>query len=170
MTLVRRALRSVRLFRLALSPLVIAIALAAPLAVSATETFTQASVIPFDLVVDGCEEPIWLTGTLRDTFHVTETDDGGITLMAVTSSQLSGVGLVTGAKYRGTGVTLQPFHTSEWAAEPTIARILTSTFVDRTRIVGTGQALTLVFKTTFHLTKVDEVPVVIWDRSTVTCE
>jgi hypothetical protein len=170
MTFVRRALRVLRPTRLALGPVMIAAMLAGPLAVSATEAFTETAVITFDMVVDGCEEPIWLTGTLRDTFHVTETSSGAITLMAVTSAQLSGVGLITGATYRGVGPTLQPFHTSEWAAEPTVAKILTSTFVDRTRIVGTGGALTLVFKTTFHLTKVDEVPTVIWERSSVTCE
>lgn len=169
MTLVRRALRMLRPFRLVAIPIVIVAALASPLAASATETFTDTSVYPFDMVVDGCDEPIWLTGTLRDTFHVTETD-GSITLIAITSAQLSGVGLVTGAKYRGVGPTLQPFHTSEWAAEPTIARILTSNFIDRTRIVGTGGAATLVFKTTFHLTKVDEVPIVIFERSSVSCE
>jgi hypothetical protein len=169
MTLVRHALRTARQLRLAIGPLVLVASMASPLVASAAETYTETSVATVDQIVDGCEEPILLTGTLRDTFHVTETAGGAVTLMTITSAQLSGVGLESGATYRGVGVTLQPFHTSEWAAEPTIARILTSTLVDRTRIVGTGQALTLVFKTTFHITKVDEVPTVIWERTTITC-
>jgi hypothetical protein len=168
MALVRHARRMVT--RLGLATALAGSMLAAPLAVSATDGFTIVSVIPIDIVLDGCEEPIALSGTLRDVLHVTELPSGAVTFVAVTSSaNITGVGLVTGDSYRGVGVTLQPFHASALSDDATLEHLLTSTLVDRTRIVGTGGAMTLEFKLTFHVTKVDEVPMVIFERGAVTC-
>ena len=172
MSFVRRASRQAEriAMRLAVGTALAGTALGAPVAALATESFTFSQTIPVDFVIDGCAEPIHLTGVLRDILHITETDDGRMTLVFVTAAAgITGIGLDSGATYRGVGVTKQTESFSELPNLGGIVRNLQTTIVDRTRIVGTAGALTLTFKSTFHLTKLDNVPVVIWERSEVTC-
>ena len=156
--------------RLAMASAVAGSLLATPLLARATESFTFVATIPLDgVVIQGCDEDVRLSGSLRDVFHVTENADGGATLLAVTAAAgLSGVGLTSGARYLGVGVTLQPSH---WSNIPDgdLIEQLTSTFIDRTRLVGTAGARTFEIKTTFHITKVDTETVVIVDHFSVTC-
>jgi hypothetical protein len=168
MTFVRRARKAG--LRSALILGLVAGALGAPAAATATTAFTIVADIPLDgFVVQGCEEDVVLSGSLHDLFHVTENANGGATLVAVTSSAgLSGIGVTSGSRYRAVGVSLQPSH---WSNIPDgdLIEQLTSTLVDRTRLVGTAGALTLDIRTTFHITKVDTETVVIFERSSVTC-
>lgn len=168
MTFVRRAHRAG--LRSALILGLVAGALGAPAAATAATAFTFVGDIPLDgVVIQGCEEDVVLSGSLRDVFHVTENNNGGATLVAVTvASGLSGIGVDSGALYRAVGVTLQPSHLSNIPDGDLIDQ-LTSTLVDRTRLVGTAGALTLDIRTTFHITKVDTETVVIFERSSVTC-
>lgn len=167
MSLVRRARRNVRLMTL-----VSALALwgLAPGAVSATETITFVERISVDgMVIDGCDEPILMQGSLNTVLHLTFNDSGAATLVATTNAAgISGVGLHSGATYRGVGATIQPTRASQWPVDSSIDLIV-STLVDRTRIVGTAGAATLDIRTVFHLTKLDNEPVVIFDKPWIIC-
>jgi hypothetical protein len=169
MTLVRRARRGA--IRLTITAALAIGALAVPTGASAAETFTGQTEYSLDgVVTDGCEEPVLLSGYLRETFHVTETSDGALTLVLVTTPvNLMGVGLETGTMYRAVGPTVQPTHASAWPDGTNVVRIWSGTLVDRTRLVGTAGAMTLDIRVTFHVTKLDNEPVVIFDFSSAGC-
>ena len=153
--------------------------LAAMLLAAITSTTTLAggatsftSPIVVDLtgeIMEGCSEPIVLSGVLRDVLHITERADGSLTFVTTTHpAGLTGIGLTSGSAYRGTGATHQtivggaPDETGlpEWGV---------STFIIRQRLVGTAGALTLDFWLTFHFTKLDHENVVKFERSSLTC-
>src|SRR5688572_15633397 len=66
--------------------------------------FTETIVIDLTgQVVDGCGEPVILSGSLRDTFHLTERVDGSSTWAVTTHpAGLFGTGLSSGSTYRAT--------------------------------------------------------------------
>ena len=139
-------------------------------ALALATTFTEPIII--DLTgetLQGCTEPVVLTGSIHDVLHITERADGSHTF--VVSSNPGGMyatGLTTGNVYRATGATHQtivggaPDETMlpEWGVV---------TYIDRTRLVGTGGAMTLDVWLTFHFTKLDHENVVHFERAKVTC-
>ncbi len=136
---------------------------------AAASTFTE--VIEIDLtgtVVQGCEEPILLDGSLRNTFHITEDGAGGFTIHDVSHpAGLSGTGLISGDRYQAAGATSNGGHLSADFGFGTGKS--NSTLIDRTRLVGTGSALTLDIRTTFHFVKMDGVNRMFFERSSITC-
>lgn len=120
-------------------------------------------------IMDGCDEPIVLSGVLRDVLHITWRADGSLTFVSTTHpAGLTGTGLISGSVYRGTGATHQtiisgaPDETSlpEWGI---------GTLIIRQRLVGTAGAVTFDFRLTFHFTKLDHENVVKFERWSVTC-
>ena len=121
------------------------------------------------IIVDGCTEPIVLSGVIHDVLHVTERSDGSHT-WSVTSNPggLAGTGLITGATYRAVGSTHQTI-VGGAPDETTLPEWGVSTYIDRTRLVGTAGEMTLDIWLTFHFTKLDHVNVVKFERAKVTC-
>jgi len=138
---------------------------------TATETFTDRVRISMDgVVVDGCDEPITLHGTIKDQIHITITPDNDFVGVVVTGpTGLYGIGQISGDRYPANGVTVQAQRQDSIPGEELVGD-LTGTLVDRTRLVGTGGNDTLDFHLRFHLTKVDGEPIVIWERVSFTCK
>ena len=138
-------------------------------AASGAGVFVEHLTIPLDgEIVEGCTEPILLSGSLRDVLVIVEQPNGGVTIHVTTSpSGVSGIGLESGAMYRVVGATTNGGHNSfDYGFGSGVA---TGTLVDRTRFVGTAGAETLDIRTTFHLTKIDGVNSVIFERTSITC-
>ena len=76
---------------------------------SATETFTDRVRISMDgVVVDGCDEPVTLYGTIKDQIHITITPDNDFVGVVVTGpTGLYGIGQISGDRYPANGVTIQ---------------------------------------------------------------
>jgi hypothetical protein len=96
----------------------------------ATTAFTVRETIPLDgVVIDGCDEPIMLSGSLYAIFHLTELDSGAVTGVSVSGpSGVSGTGLTSGAQYRAVGATINVGYQDASMGEPVLQ--LTLTLVD----------------------------------------
>lgn len=141
----------------------LSLALAGP-ASAGSSTFTDRVRVDVtgDIVDAGCPEPIEMSGSLNAVLHVTERANGTFSIVESSSAAgITGVGLTTGATYIGVGSTT--FSSTQGGTAETF------TFVDRTRLVGTGGSVTLDIRTTFHLTTVNGEVVTIVDRSSITC-
>ena len=123
---------------------------ATPLLAALTETTNLR--IPLDLVVfvpcaaGGAGELVALSGTLHVLTHVTESPTGNLHLKAHFQPQgVSGVGLTTGDKYQGTGVTQR--QTNINGPLP-----FTDTFINNFRIIGQGPDNNFTVHQTIHFT------------------
>jgi hypothetical protein len=112
--------------------------------------FTQSQVFPIDLEVfvpcanGGLAEDVALSGELHDLFHITNDGRGGLHVKGHDNPQgISGIGLSTGAKYQGTGVTQFEF-TSKAGFE--------ETDVNNFRIIGQGSGNNFLVHDNFHFT------------------
>jgi hypothetical protein len=102
--------------------------------------------IPFDATIQGCTEPIHLSGSLLGVFTETVTPSGGFVISFHFQPQgVSGVGLTSGAMYRGTGLTRE-------IRVVTPSGGITSTFVNQFHIVGTAGAPTYDVREIAHFT------------------
>lgn len=111
---------------------------------AAAETFTVVETFPINFVIQGCEEPIELSGQLHSVFHVTIDASGGVHVVGQTNPQgVTGIGLVTGTQYQGTGVSR--FNFNMQAGEE-------FTSVDSFKIIGRGTTDNLLVQGTFHVT------------------
>lgn len=146
-------------------------ALALPVGAQAGTT-TSTEPIFVDLtgvVVEGCDELVRLEGGIRDVLHITEHDDGRLVFVITSNpSGMSGTGLTSGDEYRATGATHQTIAGGP-PDETGLPAFGAVTYIDRTRLVGPGDALTLDIRLTFHFTKLDHVNVVHFERFSVTC-
>ena len=116
----------------------------------------QASVVrdvisaPYSTVLSvGCALPIdsvLVTGTARTQFRTVIDGNGGVHLDVQTFVSYEGIGLPSGASYRGTG---RDFFLSNQSS--TSAHNELTSFVD-TILVGQGDAPNLNLRTQFHLT------------------
>lgn len=130
---------------------VLAVALVGATAAGAEAiTFTSNERVPITLFVfvpcanDGTGELVELTGTLHVLTHVTIDDRGGLHVKTHFQPQgVSGVGLTTGDKYQGTGVTQQRFNATAG---------ITDTFVNNFRIVGQGPGNNFLVHQNVHIT------------------
>lgn len=140
--------------RLRLSLLIVVLlmaALAGPTSASAAaDSFTVSQNFPIDIVVfvpcanGGTGEEVELSGNLHDLFHVTFTPSGGFRLSGSDNPQgISGIGLTTGAKYQGTGITRFNFGGRVGAEE---------TDVNNFRIIGQGPGNNYLVHDNFHIT------------------
>ena len=117
---------------------------------ASASTFTVSANFDVELTVfvpcanDGVGEFVALTGSLHDVLHGTEDGAGGFHVRALENPQgVSGTGLSTGDKYRGTGVTQSNF---------TAKASVPETFVDNFRIIGQGSGVNLLLHENFHVT------------------
>ncbi len=112
----------------------------------------------------GAGEIVTLTGNLHDLFHVT-TNGNRFKVKVHTQPQgVRGVGLTTGDRYRGTGVTQETFGGSLVDGQAT------STFVNNFRVVGQGPRNNFMIHEVVHFTfnARGELTAEI-DRTRVTC-
>ena len=119
---------------------------------ASASTVTSSTTFPISLTVfvpcavGGAGENVALSGDLHDLFHVTFDGNGGFHLDALDNPQgVSGVGLTTGNKYQGTGVTRSDF-------EGTAGGTSVFTFVNNFRIIGSGPGNNLLVHDNFHVT------------------
>jgi hypothetical protein len=122
---------------------------AAPVMAEAT-TFTNNYSIPFELTqwvpcaADGAGEEIHLTGVVHVLEHYTLDGRGGFHVkMHYQPQGLSGLGLTTGDKYQGTGVTQD-------TENGQVGRVYT--FVNNYRMIGQGPGNNFLLHETFHYT------------------
>jgi hypothetical protein len=111
-------------------------------AINDTQNFSD----PFDAVFFGCTEPIHFTGDLHVLLHFTATGSGNFSSKYHFQPQgVSGVGLVTGAKYQATGVSQDeysvngPFPYEE-------------TYINNFRLIGQGPDNNLLIHENLHIT------------------
>lgn len=130
--------------------LLIAALMAPTSTLAAAETFTVSTKFPIDIVVfvpcanGGAGEEVYLTGSLHDLFHVTFDTRGGFHVTGHNNPQgVRGIGLTTGVKYQGTGVTR--FHDNGKVG-------FESTFVNNFRIIGQGPGNNFMVHENFHFT------------------
>jgi hypothetical protein len=132
--------------------LVVVLATLAGRAAARAEATTETTnlQIPITLVAfvpcanGGAGELVELTGTLHVLLHTTADGRGGFHVKSHFQPQgVSGVGLTTGDKYQGTGVTQDEFH---------VTAGITETFVNNFRIIGQGPDNNYLVHENFHIT------------------
>ena len=130
-----RRINRLALILTVLLALLAALVQAAPAAAQA-DGYTTSAKEPISLWVyvscanGGAGEVVMLSGTLHTVFHVTYDGAGGFHYTSHFNPQgVTGVGLTTGARYQGTGVT-QYQGTSKVGYE--------TTYVDNFRVIGQG--------------------------------
>lgn len=111
----------------------------------------------------GAGEIVVLNGTLHILINVTVDNQGGFHLVQHFQPQnLSGVGLITGDKYRGTGATLTTSHSlvgGVW------------TYVNNYRMIGAGPGNNYLVHTTMHGTVNANGEVTAWhDNTSIECK
>jgi hypothetical protein len=123
-----------------------------PAYASAT-SFTANAEIPIDFIVfvpcanGGAGEPVDISGSLHDLFHITVDDSGGVHVKAQDNPQgVQGVGEVTGTSYQGTGVTQEYFNEGSGGLP------FLFTFVNNFRIIGQGPDNNFTVHETTHVT------------------
>jgi hypothetical protein len=94
----------------------------------------------------GCfGEPVQLTGSIHVIIHMTEDGNDGFHFAYRDNPQgISGLGLISGARYQGTGGEKFSFNAKSLPYE--------ETYVSNFRIIGTGKAGTLLFHENAHIT------------------
>jgi hypothetical protein len=139
----------IRTFATLLAITAIALAGAAGARAQAT-TVTTNEQVPITLFAfvpcanDGAGELVELTGTLHLLSHVTIDAQGGLHVKQHAQPQgVSGIGLTTGDRYQGTGVTQSQFNATAAVEE---------TFINNFRIIGQGPDNNFLVHSTFHVT------------------
>jgi hypothetical protein len=106
------------------------------------------TVVPITILVNiPCvPETVLLTGELHVLIAQEVDSNGGIHIKSHSQPQgISGVGMLTGDKYQGTGVTQE--HFNDHAGLP-----IEDTFVNNFRIIGQGPGNNFLVHTTLHIT------------------
>jgi hypothetical protein len=117
----------------------------------AAAAFTDNQSIPISLTVfipcanGGSGEDVTLTGDLHVLSHVTISNTGNVTVTSHFQPQgIVGTGSVTGAKYQGTGGTLETF---------TLKAVgVTDAFANNFRMIGDGPGNNFLVHENIHLT------------------
>ncbi len=114
-------------------------------------SFTDNVIFPLDMMVyvpcalGGAGEMVHRTGDLHSLFHVTEDESGGFHMVSHSQPQgVSGIGLTSGDKYQGTGVTRS---TSNFNVFP-----YNDTFINNFRIIGQGPGNNYTIHHNTHIT------------------
>ncbi len=94
----------------------------------------------------GVGEVVFLDGNLHSLFHSTVNGNNFKIKIHNQPQGISGVGLTTGDKYQGTGVTQETFGGSFVNGQ------FSDTFVNNFRIIGQGPGNNFVVHQTFHVT------------------
>jgi len=114
----------------------------------------------------GAGETVFLSGRLNSLFHITVDNTGGLHVKSHNNPQaVRGVGLTTGAKYRGTGVTQQRINFGATGLP------FTTTFVNNFRIIGQGPGNNFLVHEIFHITvNANGTVKAVVDNFRVTCK
>ncbi len=131
-------------------------------------TFTASTTVPFSeaffvpCAAHGLGEVIVLSGDIHMLVHGTIDANGGFHSGELDNPQgITGIGLTTGATYRGVGVTEAEFN-GKIGAE--------STFVNNFLLIGQGQASNLLLHTVRHGTLTPNGDITaFFDHSTLEC-
>ncbi len=113
----------------------------------------------------GAGEVVELTGTLHTltTFTVTGSNVSGVTHVQL--QDVSGVGLITGDKYRATGVSADHFTGS------LVNRLFTATLAESFQVIGQGPGNNFQFHAVFNLTiNANDELTVLHDRISFQCK
>ena len=94
----------------------------------------------------GVGEVVQVSGRLHDTIHVTTNDNHFVVKLHTQPQGIRGVGLTTGTKYQGTGVTQERFGGSLSNGQ------FSDTFVNNFRIIGQGPGNNLLIHQNLHVT------------------
>jgi uncharacterized membrane protein len=109
--------------------------------------FTDNEFVPFSLITAGCGDVISLSGTLHVLTHVTFNAAGGITIKTHFQPQgATGVGLVSGAQYQGTGVTQETLTDNGPGPQ------FEFTFINNFRMISKGTTPNFDVHQTVHIT------------------
>ena len=112
---------------------------------AAASTTTQSTIIPIAFEIVACEEPVLLSGNLHEVTHITIDSAGNTHVHMLTNAQgVTGVGLVSGTQYRGTGATESTINDNTLPFE--------TTRVNNFRIIGQGPVDNLLVHATIHTT------------------
>jgi len=111
----------------------------------------------------GSGEVVVLTGNLHELFNVTLDGQGGAHVKShFQPQQLAGVGLITGDRYQGTGVTQDMFNAKVGE---------TYTFVNNYRIIGQGPDNNFVVHEVTHVTvRPDGTVSAMVDQTSADCQ
>ncbi|HLE98494.1 MAG TPA: hypothetical protein VI540_01265 [Gaiellaceae bacterium] len=115
---------------------------------AAATTDTSNEIAPFAAVldVDCLGEPVLLSGWLHTLVRSTVDQTGGIHFRRLSQPQgVTGIGLVTGATWQGTGATQSTTNVPAAAG-------FEDTFVNSFKIIGRGGAANYLVQATFHIT------------------
>jgi hypothetical protein len=147
-------IQSLRIYRKPVTSLLIALAMMLASGVAWVEAratvFTDNVRVPFETIVfvpcaaGGIGEEVYLSGSLHLLFRTTFDNRGGFHSKFHAQPQgLSGIGLTTGDKYQGTGVTQDNFNGRVGS---------TYTFVNNFWIIGQGSGNNLQIHENLHIT------------------
>lgn len=116
----------------------------------AAATFTESNRFPIDIIEfvqcaeEGVGEEVRLYGKIHELFHITSDNAGGVHVKIHSNFQgVSGIGLTSGDKYHGTGVTQEGFNIKSGSE---------FTFVETFHIIGQGAGNNLVIHDKTHFT------------------
>jgi hypothetical protein len=146
--------------------LVSGLALAAPASASAnTFTIIETFEINDTFNVPCAGESVEVSGTIREVLHITEDANGGFHLhFTATPLDISGVGLLSGDIYRGTGAT----NFTRYIA-PGYTEVVSA--VDNTLLIGPGPGNNLYMRSRFQFTRnANNEIVVLRDVVSVACQ
>lgn len=119
---------------------------------SRAEVTTESVVFEVDIVDfvpcanGGAGELVQLSGRLHDLIHLTTNDNHFLVNFHTQPQGITGVGLTTGTKYQGTGVTQERFGGSLVNGQ------ISETFVNNYRLIGRGPGNNLLIHQNAHIT------------------
>jgi hypothetical protein len=136
-------------------------ALACVVVIATAQAATTSIRFPISFTATDCPDPVALSGTLHEVF--TTVDNGSTVLVSVVDNPqgVTGIGLVSGLTYQGTGVTRESF---------TLAKGSTDTFVNNFRLISRGPGSDVIVQDVFHITvNANGDVTATLDRTTVNC-
>jgi hypothetical protein len=115
-------------------------ALLAAVAPAASDSFQ----FPLDFTSTECPDPVALSGTIHAVITAVDNGAGGSMVATHFNPQgVTGVGLVSGRIYHGTGVTREVFR---------VGKGETNTFVNNFRLISAGPGGDVILHEAFHVT------------------
>jgi len=123
-------------------------------------TSTVVETFPVSTTFEGCGDVIQLSGEIKHVLHITSTTQGLIIEELLNPSGVTGIGLVSGATYRGVAPTKTSFTTI--AAD-------SLTLVNNFKLISTGRTANFLLTLITHLTEPASGDSKLWSHLTVKC-
>lgn len=114
-------------------------------ATSSTEVVSRNFSIEVDYIVQGCDEPIHLTGWLHYNDHFTDNKNKSLVVLHGNPQGIKGVGLHSGAEYNGVGSTICIINDN--------LQSYNTTYVDNFHLIGKGKTPNRTVHINYHLTE-----------------